>query len=323
MPAAYPAVRTCFWFARSEDSNRATAPQRRNQQSSGLLVSPRESPRGMRRSAGPDGGSLTESVGLLFCCYSPGRRVGAPSGTRTARARRPLRRAKRLLRSLFRARESPRGMRQLAGFGGRCPQRIPLWGLVFGLHARRTRTAAEATAACGGNREPKQGQRSQRRRPAQGAPADAGTATRTVPAVRSGGQKGSCGAFLACGRVPRGMRQLAGFGGRCPQRIPLWGLAFGLHARRTRTAAEATAACGGNREPKQGQWPQRWRPAAGSCLRAHRRSGRTARTGSAAPRGGAAFRFSACRRAGRADRRRKSVFCWADCTRTRVENWKF
>ena len=53
----------------------------------------------MWRSAGPDGGSLTESVGLLFCCYSPGRRVGASSGTRTARARRPLRRAKRLLRS--------------------------------------------------------------------------------------------------------------------------------------------------------------------------------------------------------------------------------
>ena len=87
---------------------------------------------------GLTGGSLTESVGLLFCCYSPGRRVGAPSGTRTA---------------------------------------------------------AEATAVCGGNREPKQGQRSQRRRPAQGAPDDAGTATRTVPAVRSGGQKGSCAAM--------------------------------------------------------------------------------------------------------------------------------
>ena len=76
-PTAYPAVGACFWFARSEDSNRATAPQRRNQQSGGLLVSPRESPRGMRRSAGSDGGSLTESIGLLFCCYSPGRRVGA------------------------------------------------------------------------------------------------------------------------------------------------------------------------------------------------------------------------------------------------------
>ena len=65
-------------------------------------------PGGMWRSAGPDGGGLTESVGLLFCCYSPGCRVGASSGTRTA---------------------------------------------------------AKATAACGGNREPEQGQRSQRWRP--------------------------------------------------------------------------------------------------------------------------------------------------------------
>ena len=106
---------------------------------------------------GLTGGSLTESVGLLFCCYSPGRRVGAPSGTRTARARRPLRRAKRLLRSLFRARESPRGMRRLAGFGGRCPQRIPLWGLAFGLHARRVRTGrrhrgSRVCSACWGSR---------------------------------------------------------------------------------------------------------------------------------------------------------------------------
>ena len=41
----YPAVGALFWFVRSEDSNRATAPQRRAQQSSGLLGSPRESPR--------------------------------------------------------------------------------------------------------------------------------------------------------------------------------------------------------------------------------------------------------------------------------------
>ena len=208
-PTAYPAVGACFWFARSEDSNRATAPQRRNQQSSGLLVSPRVSPRGMRRSAGPDGGSLTESVGLLFCCYSPGRRVGASSGTRTARARRPLRRAKRLLRSLFRARESPRGMRRLAGFSGGCPQRIPLWGLAFGLHARRTRTAAKATDACGGNREPEQGQRSQRRRPAQGAHADAGTATRKTAPQRRNQQSG--GLLVSPRESPRGMRRSAGF----------------------------------------------------------------------------------------------------------------
>ena len=55
---------------------------------------------------GLTGGSLTESVGLLFCCYSPGRRVGASSGTRTARAGRLTSRpAKTPLRGVFRARE--------------------------------------------------------------------------------------------------------------------------------------------------------------------------------------------------------------------------
>ena len=54
-------------------------------------------------------------------------------------------------------------------------------GLPFAVRFGRCRYAAR--------------QRSQRRRPAQGAPDDAGTATRTVPAVRSGGQKGSCGAM--------------------------------------------------------------------------------------------------------------------------------
>ena len=36
-------------------------------------------PGGMWRSAGPDGGSLTESVGLLFCCYKGAG--AAPHGT--------------------------------------------------------------------------------------------------------------------------------------------------------------------------------------------------------------------------------------------------
>ena len=85
--------------------------------------------------------SLTESVGLLFCCYSPGRRVGASSGTRTA---------------------------------------------------------AEATAACGGNREPEPGPRSQRRRPAQGALADAGTATcRAPPPCVPAGKNGAVDHFRA------------------------------------------------------------------------------------------------------------------------------
>ena len=104
-------------------------------------------------------------------------------------------------------------MRRLAGFGGRCPQRIPLWGLAFGLHARRTRTGrrrpppaadevkqtvfpcvmiAFSAIKCRGSPFAVRfgrcryaaRRRSQRRRPAQGAPDDAGTATRTVPAVR-------------------------------------------------------------------------------------------------------------------------------------------
>ena len=48
--------RAFILVARSEDSNRATAPQCRNQQSSGLLVSPRESPRGMGKGAERAGG---------------------------------------------------------------------------------------------------------------------------------------------------------------------------------------------------------------------------------------------------------------------------
>ena len=87
------------------------------------------------------GGSLTESVGLLFCCYSPGRRVGASSGTRTA---------------------------------------------------------AKAAAACGGNREPEPGPRSQSRRPAQGALADAGTATcRASPPCVPAGKNGAVDHFRA------------------------------------------------------------------------------------------------------------------------------
>lgn len=61
--------------------------------------------------------------------------------------------------------------------------------------------AAEATAACGGNREPEQAQRSQRTSPAQGAQADAVTASRR-PAGRPAGQKQSTGLFLERGRVP-------------------------------------------------------------------------------------------------------------------------
>ena len=48
--------------------------------------------------------------------------------------------------------------------------------------------AAEATAACGGNREPEQAQRSQKASPAQGAQPDAVTASRS-PASASRGAK--------------------------------------------------------------------------------------------------------------------------------------
>ena len=141
-PTAYPAVGACFWFARSEDSNRATAPQRRNQQSCGLLVSPRESPRGMRRSAGPDGGQPYGKRRAYFFVLRSGKAgVCAPSGTRTA---------------------------------------------------------AKAAAACGGNREPEPGPRSQRRRPAQGAPDDAGTATcRAPPPCVPAGKNGAVDHFRA------------------------------------------------------------------------------------------------------------------------------
>ena len=77
-PRRIPPWGLCFWFVRSEGSNRATAPQCRNQQSCGLLVSPRESPREWKRSRDGAGvevfplHSLTENVGLFFCCYNPG-----------------------------------------------------------------------------------------------------------------------------------------------------------------------------------------------------------------------------------------------------------
>ena len=54
------------------------------------------------------------------------------------------------------------------------------FGLVFCLWWRyRTRTAAEATAACGGNREPRLGPRSDFSKPCQGAAEKSANATRT------------------------------------------------------------------------------------------------------------------------------------------------
>ena len=52
-------------------------------------------------------------------------------------------------------------------------------GAFFRGGRYRTRTAAEATAACGGNREPRLGQRSDFSKPCQGAAEKSANATRT------------------------------------------------------------------------------------------------------------------------------------------------
>ena len=70
--------------------------------------------------------------------------------------------------------------------------------LPFVHHWGREWLAVEVTAACGGDRDPEQAQRSQRTSPAQGAQADAVTASRR-PAVRPAGQKQSSGRFLERG----------------------------------------------------------------------------------------------------------------------------
>ena len=60
----------------------------------------------------------------------------------------------------------------------RCRQTIRSGGFFRGGWYR-TRTAAEATAACGGNREPRLGQRSDFSKPCQGAAEKSANATRT------------------------------------------------------------------------------------------------------------------------------------------------
>jgi len=58
------------------------------------------------------------------------------------------------------------------------------------------RTAAEPTAACGGNREARLGQRSDFSRPRQGVAEKSASATRKARRYTSRRQKGPCGAFL-------------------------------------------------------------------------------------------------------------------------------
>ena len=75
----------------------------------------------------------------------------------------------------------------------RCRQTIRS-GDFFRGGRYRTRTAAEATAACGGNREPRLGQRSDFSKPCQGAAEKSANATRKALTVR-----------FCCGFHPLGM----------------------------------------------------------------------------------------------------------------------
>ena len=75
-------------------------------------------------------------------------------------------------------------------------------------HTGIEKPAAEATAACGGNRKPKQAQRSQKASPAQGAQADAVTASRN-PASASRGAKTALRAVFRVREIPCAVRQFA------------------------------------------------------------------------------------------------------------------
>ena len=127
--------------------------------------------------------SLTENVRLFFYCYNPESRAGAPSGTRTARARRPLRRAKRVQWTLFRARESPREMGKRAEHaGGRdVPATQP--------YGRRRKQGAGAGAAVAEDKPRPKGRRPMR-------------APQLVRRHRSAGTNSPVDCWLARGRVP-------------------------------------------------------------------------------------------------------------------------
>ena len=123
----------------------------------------------------------------------------------------------------------------------------------------RTRTAAEATAACGGNREPRLGPRSDFSKPCQGA------AEKSANATRTGASRQIPSRFP----TPRNVYQE-----RCRQTIRS-GDFFRGGRYRTRTAAEATAACGGNREPRLGPRSDFSKP----CQGAAEKSANATRTG--------------------------------------------
>ena len=123
------------------------------------------------------------NVKPFFYCKNPERPESMPEGTRTARARRTVRRAPKAPAELLveRGRGAPSGAPRFHGNvkpffyckNSEHPESMP----------EGTRKAAKATAACGGNREPEQGPRSQRRRPAPRGAGRCGHRNPYVPAV--------------------------------------------------------------------------------------------------------------------------------------------
>ena len=128
---------------------------------------------------------------------------GPTYGNRTARARRPAyRRAKTLLRSVFRAREILRtGHRSL----------LPQLRLGGYFYASVRGIAAQATAACGGCREPEQGRGPQRASPAQGVLADAGYPRPVQGGAPQCATNSPVDCSLARGRFPYGSTEEALF----------------------------------------------------------------------------------------------------------------
>ena len=194
--------------------------------------------------------------------------------TRTARAGRSASRpAKTVLRTVFRARESPRGsVRQAARGGGRALRRVPPWGFSFGLYARRTRTGRR------------------RRSAGTNSPADCLLACGRVPGEVYGGQLGA--------GVEHAGKKSVGTVRRERERVPAGRLAGGIHAAPThgREVGSPERKAGGNRRVG----------AAGVNARPTMCQGRGNKTGHGCPRGGwqAAY-MPPLRMAGRWDRQKE------------------
>ena len=121
-PTAYPAVGVCFWFARSEDSNSCGGDRR------------------LRRKQGAEAGAAVAEAAAR-------PRGASRCGHRNPySARRPLRRAKRLLRSLFSLRESPPGNAAVGRIWREMPTAYPAVGACFWF------ARSEDSNSCGGDR---------------------------------------------------------------------------------------------------------------------------------------------------------------------------